>query len=1854
MKNIFRYIFILTIIFLLPISVHAEDENFKYIDFDSDINLTYKVSGSEEKVNPDNLYVDDETPINIELYRIDNEGTEARIEFSTEEIHGEWITDEVTNKKVYRISNVDENTYFDKESEYKIKYNANVNGTTVVYQKEYNYTKNPNDTNDGILININDNISPKLKITKVLTKGTPNGTFAFNISGNGLSRDIEVTTENGIKELEIENLDLSINTEYIIKEVSMPDTSYKFVSIESNPKNIEVSHDDETKSITIKPTTDNLNTTVEVVATNASKVDHVKEINDNEDGTYTLSLDVTGSANIDSSTAKANILIVFDTSTSMYNFYLNSTYFIKIRDDGETGIEGSSNASYYKTNSDAGERIYWVNGAFRTGYRRTDPVYDGPVYVRFTTENDRGSATELIMHYFVKDLLAYNSLEGNNPDDPNVQLALVKFNGSGTEVCFNSNGTTNCNGNNYWTTQNSIANWFSYDAQNKRSDSDYARGTNWKAGLDAANTILAKADKDPTYVIFITDGAPTEPNPTGTITDPSNCPTGVNSFYCAALKPARDIQTYNTITHQINSNDSNTTLFGILAFGNNDTGYANGDYLDDLVYYAHTGLQRELPSGSNSVKEAELVKTHETDGYYNASNPDDLDSAIQDIFRTISDTLGVGSVAVIDNTTSGVEVNSGAISGSIDEKGLLHIDENSYRYYLSMDANKVTEPLPTEIISIANSQNPSYGIIDNGNGTVTRNDEVLDEVLNVYTIDRKDLNASNSPVEYKIYAIDNQDGTITCVWIDQDNNNRFLTINGNIETITEDDANKYRLKYRWTEANYMYANAPPPAHLDKNKYLNQTDEGGNPIKNPDYGAVKWDLNSLKTLLDGVTYTIEFDVWPSQVALDLIADLKNDPSLYNTLSDEVKKYLISDGNGGYTLYTNTENARITYEDSRDEEVEIPISYVNPDPVVTDAQKIKVEKKWINLLDSTSESSIKLYVTRDGKKHGAPVDLSTSNQWKNDVYISVGSISVQYTKVEGEDVPVKARILEPGYDYAFVEDDYHWHLEVDTMHPMMINNHLTMLVKTNEKTVDDIGDANVLVDGNDTYYVIGDYVYKVKDVENIFTVTNYRKSNLNLIKKVDGNIPETTLFTFKITVNSPTDSQIYFGVQDYNDLSIPEEDRPFITDLTTSSNVSREERYVDLTDTNVELISNTPSEDDPMKGTLVYKYKGTQYTVEYFNVRGSKYIYGYTNYYVFNNGDEITVNLRPNWNLRFTSLEKNTTYQFVEVIDSTKFKIDNSEVKVTFKDHDGNMVTKTISDDIDTLDGITLTSSIYNRSNDLYTLSGMIYTNNRNFQALYNNISLKNYLTIEKKWVDDNNPNRPTSLTVNLTGTVDGEEIGSQEISFVKTSDEARENIWTYSVEVDRYHNNQEIVYSASEEVVPVGYVMSKGEDDLHIINTLSRNISGTKTWLDNNNFDNVRPESIIVVLTGKVGSKVVVEPIRLSVASILPTTNDAWNTDTVWDYVFSNLPMYDTDGNVITYTIDEDLGNIASNYLKDIDNTNFNITNVYRGTHTSIKVNKMWDSNYADDYPEIVISLTSNPDGYSRTNIPLNANNVAVCADNPHCWEYMFTDLPMYHFNDNDTYDIITYTLSEVSIAGEDVTNNIVEIRDGTTHVLLRKWHVSIDGYTITNTVEEMPKVSLIFKKVADVELDDNHNITGYNAKSGAKFKLFIYVGDKSIDPFYNKTIDYNNPDSYDENWILIGEATSIDSESDELKGLVTFDNLYEGEYRLVEIEAPDGYVLPKGQWRVMVSKVNDGLEVSFSVVGSTAETPAFITNTNPDDTKFLIPNYEIPDIPSTGGIGIPNYRQNGLLLMSLSVLVLIISQIIQNKKQENF
>ena len=194
-------------------------------------------------------------------------------------------------------------------------------------------------------------------------------------------------------------------------------------------------------------------------------------------------------------------------------------------------------------------------------------------------------------------------------------------------------------------------------------------------------------------------------------------------------------------------------------------------------------------------------------------------------------------------------------------------------------------------------------------------------------------------------------------------------------------------------------------------------------------------------------------------------------------------------------------------------------------------------------------------------------------------------------------------------------------------------------------------------------------------------------------------------------------------------------------------------------------------------------------------------------------------------------------------------------------------------------------------------------------LTNTIDLKD-IEVKKEWNDDDNRDgiRPEQVTVNLLA--DGKKIDSVELN--------EDNQWKHTfTNLPTHKNGTEIQYTVEEKKVK-GYEASI--QDFTITNTHTPEtieISGKKTWKDNNDQDGKRPDEIVVRLfaNGK------------EVASKTVTEKDEWK------YTFTSLYKYE-DGKEIEYTIQEDE---VEGYTTNIDG--YNITN----THETIKTPKTPDT-----------------------------------------------------------------------------------------------------------------------------------------------------------------------------------------------------------------------------------------------------------------------------------------------------------------------
>ena len=310
-----------------------------------------------------------------------------------------------------------------------------------------------------------------------------------------------------------------------------------------------------------------------------------------------------------------------------------------------------------------------------------------------------------------------------------------------------------------------------------------------------------------------------------------------------------------------------------------------------------------------------------------------------------------------------------------------------------------------------------------------------------------------------------------------------------------------------------------------------------------------------------------------------------------------------------------------------------------------------------------------------------------------------------------------------------------------------------------------------------------------------------------------------------------------------------------------------------------------------------------------------------------------------------------------------------------------------------------------------------------------------VTVKKEWDDANNQDglRDENTTINIKLFADGQDTGK---SLVLPNNNQEENKkWTGTFDnLPVTSNGNVITYSVKEQPVLADYNANETKDATYsftITNThtpKTTTISGTKTWVDYENKDNTRPESIIVRLLAD-GEEVQNKEVKAT---------DNWN------YEFTGLPVNKA-GNKIIYTIKEDKVN---NYDTTING--YNITNTYTTT-TKVEGTKTWIDyeNKDNTRPEsITVNLLKNG---------TKVDSKVVTAANG--WKYEFTNLDKYDENNN----LITYTITEdkvdnyeTTISGYNITNTN-KIFD----LSLRKFITQVGGQDLQNArIPEVKEDSL--------------------------------------------------------------------------------------------------------------------------------------------------------------------------------------------------
>lgn len=381
-------------------------------------------------------------------------------------------------------------------------------------------------------------------------------------------------------------------------------------------------------------------------------------------------------------------------------------------------------------------------------------------------------------------------------------------------------------------------------------------------------------------------------------------------------------------------------------------------------------------------------------------------------------------------------------------------------------------------------------------------------------------------------------------------------------------------------------------------------------------------------------------------------------------------------------------------------------------------------------------------------------------------------------------------------------------------------------------------------------------------------------------------------------------------------------------------------------------------------------------------------------VFPNGPYTTVPVKPgdtSIKTEHLTTDKNGLIHFTNQDIATYHLIETETLPGYVKDtkthvvkvmpeaavENNNLVWKTYI----SVDGVRLT-------NNLYTLKNTSETTN---------------LTVTKKWDDANDQDGiRQNAVITLKGTVTLPDGKTEAVPLQKAYTalfKATDTYLTYTFRsIPAYYKGQTIQYTVIENPMD-GYTATVSAttgstDKGYAITVTNKHVpqfddfTVVKVWDDSNNIDGMRPDSVTIHLNGSDGS---------STEATLSNAKD-------WKYIFKHMPLFDANGNEITYTITEDA---VTGYTYTVTNKDraFTITNKHTQETFSIPVTKTWEDNGNQDgvRPSAIHVTLMGSDG----NV-YEANLTAAGK-----WKYEFKDLPRYWMEGV----AIDYTLNEEAVNG---------------------------------------------------------------------------------------------------------------------------------------------------------------------------------------------------------------------------------------------
>ena len=692
---------------------------------------------------------------------------------------------------------------------------------------------------------------------------------------------------------------------------------------------------------------------------NLEEVGKSKTLTPNSDGTYTMELGVTTHAKTHEESNGINIIVLFDTSSSMTRSVDNP----------------NTKLSDYKTNSKS--RFYQATRALNT---------------------------------FLSDFCQqYNTTE--KPDT--IQLALVDFNYVATKRTFGGSDWTNNAGTFFDTLKNL----------------DCPAGTNWAQALAQAETLKASADSDPTYVLLMTDGAPSQYWLRSDITNGDYFLSG-QACYLASRDEARGVV------------NQGMELFGIFSYGDSDD--ENNDYLGELVDYAYYDEVRD------------------THAYY-ASDGDELKRNLSKVFSFMSETLADVGVnyndgIALDTTSTALSNISGPLgsitysktggSGTpytvvVDSTGKAIFKIGADEPYTEVTVNQPTEITYTKISgSGENIQVNNNAKADVYQCTVGSGEDAVTYTMPIATLDinsatkEGDLNWDLSPLgflednaEYKISFV---------VWPDQEaydyvadlNNGKMQWNTSTQEAVYEVDGTtiKYYKNGVAKYPNIVYnPNTNKYAALTNTKqevtYYVGSESTGTPGEQSGYSG------------QYETHPMQPDPMPLEASLSKIEkqwNVERDPKILAELL-----YGNKDNDGNWIPYSIRFGVHI--DGKTEEYTSVTLGWETEwDPETNDY--VWADEPWTTVPYGGKDHPIgKSWV----KDFSIATGLMLSTERMNALGLDTNAYPKHFDYTDADGQTVTYYILEDGHDYTLEESPkmgYEFDFESPVFHPMLVDGKL----------------------------------------------------------------------------------------------------------------------------------------------------------------------------------------------------------------------------------------------------------------------------------------------------------------------------------------------------------------------------------------------------------------------------------------------------------------------------------------------------------------------------------------------------------------------------------------------------------------------------------------------------------------------------------------------------------------------------------------------------------------------------------------------------------------------------------------------